>query len=143
MPGIKALDRISSKWARVTQTSGQSYTEGVQNPAKDWATNTANAAKNFASGVQAAISADRFSKGVKKAGTKKWQDNAIEKGAARFSQGVALAEQAYANGFSPYRTVIQNLNLPPRGPKGDPANIQRVSAIATALHSEKLRRLGA
>lgn len=143
MPAIKAMDKISAKWSRVTQQSTQSYTEGVQNPARDWATNAAAAEKNFETGVQASITRKAFGKGVKRAGTKKWQDAAIDKGASRFASGVALAETAYQNGFAPFRTVIANLSLPPRGPKGDPANINRVALISKALHDEKIKRLGA
>jgi hypothetical protein len=143
MPAIKAMDKISGKWSRVTQASTQSYAEGVQNPSRDWATNTAAAEKNFESGVQASISRKAFGKGVKRAGTKKWQDGAIDKGVSRYAVGVALAEAAYQNGFAPYRSVIAALTLPPRGPKGDPSNITRVSIISKALHDEKLKRLGA
>jgi hypothetical protein len=34
--------------------------------------------------------------------------------------------------------VIQGTTLPPRGAKGDPANIQRVAVLATALHAKKV-----
>jgi len=143
MPAIKALDRISAKWSRVTQAATASYTEGVENPANDWATNAAAAEKNYNTGVQAAVSQGRFGKGVRRSGTAKWKSAALDKGAARFAQGVALAQVAYESGFAPYRTVIANLTLTPRGPKGDPANINRVAQVANALRAEKLRRLGA
>jgi len=143
MPAIKALDRIGEKWSRVTQQATADYQAGVQNPKSDWAEKTSGADKNYAAGVQAAISRGSFAKGVKKAGTEKWKTNALEKGAPRFSTGVALARQAYETGFAPYRQVIQNLNLPARGPKGDPGNIQRVAVLAKALRDTKLARLGA
>lgn len=143
MPAIKALDRIGEKWSRVTAAATSDYTAGVTNPRVDWADATAKADKNYASGVQAAVSAGRFAKGVRAAGTQKWQNAAQEKGTQRFASGVQLARSAYETGFAPYRTVIANLSLPARGPKGDPANIQRVAAVATALRNEKLKRLGA
>jgi hypothetical protein len=34
--------------------------------------------------------------------------------------------------------VIANTVLPPRGPKGDPRNLDRVKAITTALRAKKL-----
>jgi hypothetical protein len=43
----------------------------------------------------------------------------------------------YEKGFAPYRDVIEQTALPPRFPKRDPRNIQRVSAIATALAKKK------
>lgn len=143
MANIKSLDRIGEKWSRVTQNATQDYTAGIDNPRTDWATATKAAEKNYDSAVQAAIGRKSFGKGVTKAGTGKWQQNARDKGAPRFAQGVSVARPSYEEGFAPYRAVIAGLNLPARGPKGDPANIARVTAVTTALRAEKLKRLGA
>jgi hypothetical protein len=140
MPPVKSLDRISEKWARQSSTAQPEYTAGIQNPRKDWAQATAQAESSYEKGVQTGIQEKRFSKGVKNAGTAKWQENALAKGSTRWAEGISLSKSAYVDGFSPYRTIIENLQLPVRGPKGDPANIQRVAAIATALHAEKKRR---
>jgi hypothetical protein len=51
---------------------------------------------------------------------------------------VQIAKDDYAKGFGPYANVIAATTLPPRYPKGDPRNIERVSAIAQALHQEKV-----
>jgi hypothetical protein len=142
MPAIKTLDRIKAKWNRVTSAASGEYEEGVRNPRTDWKTATMGAEKAYESGIQKSIQQKAFGKGVNKAGTAKWQTNAIEKGPARFSQGVQLAEQAYADGFAPFRDVIANLKLPDRGPKGDPVNIQRVALQAKALHDKKLSLRG-
>ena len=142
MPPVKSLDKISQKWSQVAQVSQGAYEDGIRNPKSDWAENTAKAAKNYASGVQKAISAGRFEKGVQKAGNSKWQQNAIAKGPARWAEGIRLSQTAYEQGFAPYRTVIENTTLPERGPVGDPANINRVKVMADALHKEKLRRIG-
>jgi len=142
MPPVKSLDKISQKWTRVCQSSQQAYEDGVRNPKGDWAENTVKAANAYASGVQAAVSSGRFQKGVTSAGTSKWQANAITKGPGRWAEGIRLAQDAYERGFAPYRTVIEGLSLPTRGPVGDPANINRVKVIAEALHKERLRRTG-
>lgn len=139
MPPIKSLDRISEKWLRQSAVSEASYLEGVQNPTKDWETETLAAEANFEAGIQKAITAKTFGKGVKRAGTDKWQENAIKKGPGRWREGIALSENAYSEGFAPYAEVIRALVLPPRGPKGDPKNIARVAAIAKALHDKKVQ----
>ncbi len=139
MPPIKSLDRISRKWVSQSAVSEGSYLEGVQNPTKDWEKETLAAEPNFEAGVQKAITAKTFGKGVKRAGTVKWQENAIAKGPGRWREGIALAENAYAEGFAPYADVIRNLTLPARGPKGDPKNINRVAALAKALHDKKVQ----
>lgn len=134
---IKSTDRIKAKWARVTSGAGNEYLEGVTNPRSSWASGAAGAEKAYNAGVQAAITRGGFGKGVRKAGDKKWQDNAISKGPARFSQGVSLAEDAYAAGFAPYADTLKALTLTPRGAKGDPANINRVAQVAKALNDKK------
>lgn len=138
MAAIKDINRTAAKWERVSKGATQEYREGVENPRKDWADETAKAEGRYEDGVQAAIGRKAFSKGVKKAGTSKWQSRAVTLGPARFATGVAAAVDAYASGFEPYRQVIASLTLPPRGPKGSAQNILRVSAIAEALHAKKL-----
>ncbi len=138
MAEIKSLDRIGSKWKRVASGAGAEYEEGVKNPKRDWAQSTVAAEPAYVQGIQASIARKGFSKGVAKAGTDKWQRNAIEKGPARFSQGVELGQDAYEKGFAPFREVIARTTLPARGAKGDPKNIQRVAVMAKALHDAKI-----
>jgi len=50
---------------------------------------------------------------------------------------VRLARVDYEEGFKPYRDLIASIDLPPRGPRGDPSNIDRVRIIAERLHALK------
>lgn len=138
MPAVKPLDRISDKWARVAAVSTPEYEAGIANPRRPWAEATADAESSYEQGVQAAISRKAFAKGVRNAGNAKWQNAAMTKGKDRWAAGIAGSKEAYSRGFAPYRTVIENVQLPARGPKGDPKNIQRVAIIAKALHDAKL-----
>jgi hypothetical protein len=135
---VKSGTAIAEKWARVTPQRTADYEAGVRQPTKDWATQTANAEDSYSQGVQKAVQDKRFGKGVKAAGTSKWQEKAISKGTQRWGPGVSIAENDYESGFEPYRQEMEKVNLPPRFPKGDPRNIQRVAAIATALHKKKV-----
>jgi hypothetical protein len=143
MPAVKDLNRTAAKWTRVTAGAAGEYREGVEHPKKDWETETKAAEGRYEQALQASINDKRFGKGVSKAGTGKWQRNASELGPDRFAQGVRASADNYARGFGPYRDVIERTELPQRGPKGDPANIDRVRVLAEALHNEKLARLGA
>lgn len=138
MPDIKSSGNIAEKWARVTPQRTQDYEEGVKNPRTDWAKATSAAAASQAAGVQAAIADKRFEKGVAKTGTSGWQAGATGKGVQRWGTGVQGAGEAYANGFQPYADVIKNTTLPPRYPKGDPRNVERVKAMAAAMHAKKV-----
>jgi len=138
MAKIKPTDKIAEKWSRVTPQRTEDYREGVENPRVDWGTATAAAEDNWREGVTAAAGRKSFSAGVKKAGTQKWQQKALQKGTSRFAEGVSLGADDYQRGFAPFRDVIERTTLPPRGPKGDPRNIERVRVMSQALRNAKL-----
>lgn len=137
MPPVKPMSAIAEKWARVTPQRAPDYETGVRNPKVDWAQATANAAGAYKEGVTKSITEGRFEKGVKAAGTEKWQRKAIELGPSRYSQGVTVAQPDYEKGFAPFRDVIERTALPPRFAKGDPRNIDRVRVMAAALNAAK------
>jgi len=139
MPKIRSGASIGGKWKRRTETAGAEYEAGVKDPKNDWLEKTVGAEKNYEAGVQNSIRLKRFGKGVKKAGTAKWQEGAVNKGVPRFGQGVAASGDNYEKGFAPYRDVIERTTLPPRYPKGDPRNFDRVKAMGTALHDAKVK----
>lgn len=142
MAGVKALDKIVDKWDRVSAGAQGEYEAGVKDPRKDWAASTKAAEKAFEAGIQAAIAAKRFGKGVAKAGTSKWQAMAIAKGPRRWSEGIGLARATYAEAFAPYHTALGAIVYPVKGPRGDPRNIDRVAIVAKTLHELKLRLKG-
>lgn len=137
MPAIRDIGKIAEKWARVTPQRASDYEAGVKAPRVDWQSATTAAAQAYTQAVTQAAQEGRFQKGVTKVGTEKWQRKATQLGTQRFGPGVAIAEPDYREGFEPYRRVIEATQLPPRGPKGSPQNIQRVAAIAAALFSTK------
>ena len=138
MPAIRSLDSIKSKWATVTPQRAADFEAGIRAPKKDWAAQTAAAEEAYESGVTAAIADKRFGRGVKEAGTAKWQERALAVGVTRWPQGVRAAEDNYAKGFAPYHDVIARTNLPPRFGRGDPRNIERVATLASALHKARV-----
>jgi len=87
--------------------------------------------------VQQAVSNNTFAKRVL-AAQDKYTRNAVAKGAQRYRPGVDAAVSDMTSGLQPYLDVLANLNLPPRLPKGDPSNIQRVAAVDAALRAKKL-----
>lgn len=142
MAGVKPLDRVTEKWKRVSGGAQAEYEEGVKNPSKDWATETAKAENAYTQGVQKAISDKRFGRGVRKAGSSKWQTGAMSKGPGRWAEGIGLAEDAYAAGFGPYHAELGRIDYPEKKARGDPANIKRVAVVAEKLHALKLRLKG-
>lgn len=137
MPPIKRSDAIARKWARVTPARAEDYKEGVEDPRKDWADEAEKAEPAFEAGVTAAVADKRYGKGVRRVGTEKWKRKAATKGAERYGPGVRAATDDYERGFAPFRDVIERTELPPRGPKGDPRNLERVAIMSKALHEAK------
>lgn len=134
MANIPDTAAIAAKWARVTPTRAQDYEEGVRNPRTDWQQATSAAADVYKTEVVKAANEGRFDKGVKKAGTAKWQQKTVEKGTQRWGPGVATAQGDFQAGFEPIRQAISAVNLPPRRGKLDPQNFRRVEMIAKAAH---------
>jgi hypothetical protein len=139
MAQIKPLDKIANKWSSVTPGRTEQYADGVRNPRVSWSAATGAAAANYDKGVQAAIANKSFAKGVQRAGDATWQNKTLEKGPSRWAQGVSVSTNDYQQGFAKYHAAIGSITLPPRGPKGDPSNINRVAIIAKTLHDLKVR----
>lgn len=138
MAEIKSLSAIRDKWTRVTPGRTEDYKIGIQNPKRDWETETVESRDNWKAGIDAAAAKGLFEKGVVKAGTKKWQEKALKKGPGRFAEGVYIAGPDYEKGFAPYREAIARVDLGPRFPKRDPRNLERVRRVVEALIEEKV-----
>lgn len=143
MANIKSLTNSSDKWTRRAAVAGPDYESGVRSPRRDWAEAALAAENNYKAGVVSAAQAGKFGRGVKAAGTARWQESALAKGPNRFSEGVILSKDRWEKGFAPSHEAITRLNLPPRGPKGSPQNLQRVTAVAQALRAVAERKGGA
>lgn len=137
MAEIKSGARIREKWQRVTPLRSEDYKLGVQQPRRDWEKSATAAAPTHQQAMAEAGARGSYAKGVAKAGTGKWQSRSLQKGPGRFAEGVMVGADDYEKGFAPFRDVIEKTTLPPRFPKRDPRNMQRVAAIATALGKAK------
>jgi len=133
MANIRTIEQIAAKYSAVTPQRTADYEAGVRSPKADWATQTLAAEDSWQTGVQNAISEKRFGKGVRAAGTEKWQRGAVEKGSQRWGPGVQMAQPAYAQGFAPYRDAIERLTLSPRYARRDPRNLNRVKQVVDAM----------
>jgi hypothetical protein len=134
----KGLDRTVKKWQDKVAGATGDYTAGIENPKADWGTETLKAEPRYKEGVTRAAAEGRFGKGVNKAGTEKWKKNALSKGPGRWSDGVSKAEPEYREGMSEVISTIEGITLPPKGPKGDARNYDRVKAIGDALHRKAI-----
>lgn len=137
MVNVKPLPEIAAKFVQRAQAASPAYESGIRTAPDTWQAHTVASESNYEQGVQAAIGQKRFSKGVTKAGTAKWQANAIAKGVPRYPTGVAAAQDSYSAGFAPYHGVLSRITLPARGPRGAPQNMNRATAVAQALYRQR------
>ncbi len=135
---IKPLDEIVRRWTEITPTRSEDFRIGVQDPEVEWAAPTLAANDTWKSAVRAGELSTTYRKGIREAGTDKWQRKTLSVGVQRWGPGVAAGRGNYEAGFAPYHDVISRTALPKRFPAGDPRNIQRVQVISDALHQRKL-----
>ncbi len=138
---IKELDEIVRRWSEVTPLRSDQYRFGVENPKYDWRANTEASNNNWKNSVSGGEITTRFSSGVKRAGTTKWQKKTLELGVARWGPGVSKSRPAYEVGFAPYQALLDGMILPERFETGNLNNFKRVEKVARELHALKLRRL--
>lgn len=138
MPAIRSISELAEKYKRVTPGRRTDYENGIAKPKADWASETTAAEGAYEGGVQEAISAKRFGKGVAAKGTAGWQADTKQKGPERWATGIGYGSPKYATNFAPFADVIGRTQLPPKYAKGDPRNFDRVAAIANALRAAKV-----
>ncbi|MEM3982563.1 MAG: hypothetical protein QXM71_07595 [Thermofilum sp.] len=135
---LRPLDKIVEKWRSRASAASGDYAAGVEAPKYDWQKQTLAAAEAWKAGVTEAATKNTFAKGVAAKSTDFWKARAMTLGTARFADGVVKSVDVYKSNFAPYYDTLSKLELPPRGARGDPKNIERVRAIIQALRSKKV-----
>ena len=135
---LRPIEQLADKFAKRAQAAAPEYTAGVSNPRKDQSAEAIAAAPAYIQGVQEAIARGGFEKGLRKAGTAKWQEKSKTLGAQRYPQGVAGAKGDWQTGFGPYASTLSALALPTKGSRGSSGNLERVRAVADALHNKRV-----
>lgn len=137
---IKIRDAAASAAKFKTNASNAQGTYGtaVAAAGPTWAAATKASADTWQQGVSQAAAQGRFASGITQKSQDKFQTRASTVGPARYGQGVAGAADAWAQGTQPYLNTLAGLNLPARGVKGSPQNLQRVAVVTEALRAKKL-----
>ncbi len=139
---VKELAGSAQRWSSRASAAASDYATEAQAAGERWQSNTTSAASTYQQAVSSAGIVDRFRRGVQRAGSAKYTRKIADVGQARYSTGVAAAVDDWRQGFEPFATTIAALTLPARRPRGDPGNIERVRAVASALNARRLASLG-
>jgi hypothetical protein len=139
---VPAVEEIAKKWGEVTPARSTYYEAKTPPAAETWETRTTGAKGTYKSAVADPKISDRFAGGVKgKAAKFRRKVEAV--GVARFGPGVTAAIEDMKTGFAPYQEELVKIEVPDRGPRGDPANYEIVKKIGDPLHKKRLAILGA
>jgi len=138
----KVRKGAADRWVQRASIAGEDYRAGVMDPRRDWQEATRAARDAWRQGIQQAMTEGRWERGVSQVSSQEWAQRAASLGAERYAPGVQASQNIYAARVAPYLQAIESLTLPPRGPKGDPRNIERVRVIAQTLHQLKTGRGG-
>jgi hypothetical protein len=139
---VKSASDISKFWVQGAQSRADRYASAAPAAASTWQERSSAAAANFKAAIANPQIDKMYAGGITRAGAAKYASKIQAVGAARYSPGVAAAQSGYESGVAPYLDVLKGVDLPPRKVKGDPANLQRVQAVATALYKKRLAMRG-
>ena len=140
---VKPASEAAEKLVSRAQAASSDYAKGALASGDAWATNTQAAKANFQQAITASGVAERFARGVAKAGAAKYTRKIKDVGADRFSSGVAAGKADYAANVEPYLATLAGITLSARQPRGSAANYNRVQEIGKALNAKRLALLGA
>jgi hypothetical protein len=144
MPAVKDLTSAAQKWSRNAGAAATEFAANAQGAADKWGRNTQASGGNFRQAISAGNIQAKFERGVSKAAQLgKFARKLASVGAGRYSEGVGGAQQDWSTGFEPYHGVLQTISLPPRAPRGDARNYERVKAVGQALNAKRIAGLGA
>jgi hypothetical protein len=135
---VKDTNALAKKFVQRAGAAAGDYKAGVEATGQDWESGARAGAENFKQAVVEAANAGRFEKGIAKAGAAKFVQRASTLGAQRYPSGVGAAEGDWTRGSQPYLEAIRGMDLPPRRPKGDPANAARANFVAQRLRAIKV-----
>ena len=136
---IRIKPASASQQKYVTNTGGavKSYTDGINQPRRDWQASTAAAEGTWEQATQQAIANKSFAKGITPDASNKQKTNATTLGAQRYPQGASNAAPVWAKNTQPVLDAMANVPDLPRGPKMSQQNFDRQHAFAAAAASAK------
>jgi len=144
MPAIKDITSSAQKWSRNASAAATEFAANAQAAADKWGVATRASGGNFRQAISAGNIQAKFERGVAKAiQLGRFAKKLAAVGSGRYSEGVGTAQSDWAQGFEPYHSALQTVTLPPRAPRGDARNYERVKAIGQTLNAKRISGLGA
>lgn len=134
---MKPAQQVAEKFVMRASAAAGYYVSGAEKTPKDQSVAAIAAKAIYQQQLTASFSRDSYAKGLGKSGKAGWLTGIRTKGQDRFGSGVAASASRYASEsakFDSARNAAANL---PRGVKGSPTNLARVTAVVNALRVAK------
>lgn len=134
----KSAQQSAKKFVDRASVAGGDYVDGAKSSGKSWSGAAKAAANIYKAAVTKAASDGRYEKGIDKSSDAAWLKGVTSVGEARFAEGVANASTKYATNSAAFDSARNAAASLPRGTKGSPENLARVSAVVKALRAAKV-----
>ena len=133
---MKTAAQASQNYGASAGRAQSSWVAGIEGTTKDQANLAVAAEARLVQGFNEAVANGRWRSGVLARGTGYWKSQSVAK-AASYGLGVTQGQNNYAAAASKFMPAIANIvqSLPARGDINQ--NIERVRALALALHAQK------
>lgn len=132
------LERTKKKWLGRARVAAPDYEQGIKAPKEPWMERAIAARDVYKAAVTAPDVPALFERGIKRAGKARWEEMALKKGRDRYVPGVELSEPYYGAQMADILAEIEKIVIPPRAPRGDIRNLERVKEIFEELHAWRL-----
>ena len=137
MPKGISVQEASARLTEAGIRLSDRYTRGASGKGGRWLTGASGAQANYDSGVQAAIAAKSYGKGVQGAGSTAYDTGVSTKGAANWPTGMQFAGPKYERKMQRFATLWNQPLTTPRAARRSPQNRQRMNENADRFQKAK------
>lgn len=139
---VRPIQESQEKFKARAQNAREDYKRGVSNAGQRWLDGAAASTEAWRAGTQEAISQGRFERGVRAAGSTKYQERASTLGPERFATGVVAGAPDWGKNFAPFQQALAAHTPAPRGMRGSDQNANRSLEVQRLMRRTRNERLG-
>lgn len=134
---MKTANQSSEKFATRAGAAVGDYVQGAKGAGEAWKRGAKAAVANHKAAVQEALTNNSYERGIDGASSADYANGVESKGSARYPDGVSGSRAKYEKNSAKFDGARAAAASLPRGPRGSAQNLNRVSAVTTALRKVK------
>ena len=126
MPRGISLQEAAARLAESGIRLSDRYQRGASGKGSKWASATGASEQNYNDGIQKAIAAKSFSKGISEAGAGAYDQGVSQKGVLNWPTGMQFADAKYQKKTGKFAALWNQPLSTPRGSRRSAANLKRM-----------------